>query len=524
MGALAWIILLVALAAVAVALAAWFYERATNEVSLVKTGVGGRKVVIDGGTLAIPYFHEMARVNMQTIRMDVARAGDGALITKDRLRVDVGAEFYASVTPDAAAIARAAQTLGKRTFQPDQLKALIEGMLVDALRSVAARLTMDELHENRAAFVADVRDGLLDPLARYGLQLDSVSLSALDQTPFSALDENNAFNAVGMRKLAEVIAKAKKERAEIESDSEVSVRRAAMEAAKRRLEIDLEERRAEIAQTQEIESMMAAQLAEVARKKADSEREAAQARIRMEQDIQGAEVAREQSIREAEIARARALAIAEQERAIQIAAKSQEESRAQADADAARAEAVKAAEAVQTAKQLAEAERRREIALIAARQEAEAAAARARIAAQGDKAAAADKRAAREEEAEANKALRLAEAEAERARIEAENARSDAVIAMELEKARLAALPGIVAELVKPAEKISGISINHIGGLGGAPGDGAARPPVNQVVDSILDMAVQLPALKRVGEAVGMNLEDGLFQASRPEKPRDGAS
>ena len=112
MSALAWIIVLGLAAAILIALAAWFYERATNEVSLVRTGVGGRKVVIDGGTLAIPYFHEINRVNMQTIRMDVVRRGESALITKDRMRVDVGAEFYASVVPEAGAIARAAQTLG----------------------------------------------------------------------------------------------------------------------------------------------------------------------------------------------------------------------------------------------------------------------------------------------------------------------------------------------------------------------------------------------------------------------------
>ena len=228
MTAIGWIILLVIVAAVLIALAAWFYERATNEISLVITGVGGRKVVIDGGTLAIPYFHEINRVNMQTIRMDVVRRGDSALITKDRMRVDVGAEFYASVVPEPDAIARAAQTLGRRTFQPDELEALIDGMMIDALRTVAAQMTMDELHENRAEFVREVRDILGETLGRYGLQLDSVSLTDFDQTPFNSLDETNAFNAVGMRKLAEVIAKSKRERAQIEGDSEVEVRRTAI--------------------------------------------------------------------------------------------------------------------------------------------------------------------------------------------------------------------------------------------------------------------------------------------------------
>ena len=162
---------------------------------------------------------------------------------------------------------------------------------------------MDELHENRGAFVSDVREGLVDALARNGLELDSVSLTSLDQTPFAKLDENNVFNAVGMRKLAEVVAKSKKERAEIDSDAEISVRNAAMETTKRKLQISLEEQEAEISQVQEIETLKAAQLAEVAKRKAEGEREAARARILMEKEIRSTDIARETAIREAEIAR-----------------------------------------------------------------------------------------------------------------------------------------------------------------------------------------------------------------------------
>ncbi len=496
MGMLGWIILAAVVLGVVIGLAAWWYRRATNEVSLLRTGIGGRRVVIDGGVLAIPHFHEISRVNMQTLRLDVDRRGEASLITQDRLRVDVGAEFYVSVMPDPEAITRAAQTLGKRTFQRDELRNLIDGMLVDVLRSVAARMTMDELHENRAQFASDVRDMLKDTLSRYGLQLDSVSLTGLDQTPFSALDENNAFNAVGMRKLAEVIAKSKKERAEIDADSEVSVRRAAMEASRKRLEIDLEERRAEIAQQQEIETLAAAQIAEVARRKAESERSATEAKIEMERSIQAAEVEREQ-----------ALAIAEQDRQIAIAAKSREESRAQMEADAARAEAVKAAEAVETVRALAEAERRAELARVAAEAGARTAASKAAIEAESDKTTAQDKAAARREAAEAEKAVKLAEAEADRARIEAENTRTDALVAMELEKARLEAMPKIIGEMVKPAERISSINVNHVTGLGSQGGESASRTPVASAMDAIMDMAVQLPLLKKVGDQMGVSFD-----------------
>jgi len=526
-----WTIAIIVVAAIVVVVLAWFYERATREVSLVRTGIGGRKVVMDGGTVAIPYFHEISRVNMQTLRLEVDRRAEAALITKDRLRVDVGVEFYVSVMPDAESIARAAQTLGRRTFQPDQLLELIEGKLVDALRSVAARLTMDELHENRGAFVAEVRENLGDSLSRNGLELDSVSLSALDQTPFAALDENNAFNAVGMRKLAEVIAKSKKERAEIDADADVSVRRAAMEATKRKLQIDLEEQEAEIAQTQEVEILKAAQLAEVARKKAQAEQEAAHARIQMEREIRSADIAREQATRQAEIAkdkelqeaeigRERDIEIASRERQITLAAKVQEESKAQAGADEARADAVKSSEAVTTARQVADAERRLEIAGMTARREAETSGEQIRITAAAEKDAAADRAVAAASQADAKTKVLLAEAEAQRALNEAENAKSDRIVDMNVEIARLEALPKIVSEMVKPAEKIDSIKIHHISGLGspaqGGGGGAAAaeKPVVNQALDSIMDMALQLPALKKIGDELGVNLGDEIAQAS----------
>jgi len=386
---------------------------------------------------------------------------------------------------------------------------------------------MDELHENRGAFVAEVRDSLSDSLAINGLNLESVSLSALDQTPFDNLDENNAFNAVGMRKLAEVIAKSKKERAEIESDSEVSVRRAAMEASKRKLQIDLEEREAEISQVREIETLKAAQLAEVARQKATAEREAAQARIQMEQQIRASDIAREQATRQAEIAkdkdletseiaRERDIEISNMDRQISLAGKSQEESRAQAEADDVRAAAVKSSEAVQSARQIADAKRRLEIAGMTARSEAETAADKIRIAAKADKDAATDRAQTAEFEADAKRKVMMAEAEARQALNEAENVQSEQIVDMKMELARLEALPKVVAEMVKPAEKIDSIKVHNISGLGNGAGNGGdgSKPVVNQAIDSIMEMAVQLPALKKIGEELGISIEDGLVKGS----------
>ncbi len=519
------------------------YRRTTREISFVRTGAGGRKVIMDGGALVIPLFHEISPVNMKTLRLEVKRDGEAALITQDRMRVDVGVEFYVSVNATDEGISRAAQTLGNRTFDVEQLREMIEGKLIDGLRAVAAQLTMDQLHENRADFVQEVQNAVSEDLLKNGLSLESVSLTALDQTPFEALDENNAFNAVGMRKLAEVIATSRKERAQIDADAEVSVRRAAMDGERQKLGIEQDEEQARIEQIQRVETMRAAQEAEIAARREDSMRETERARIAREEAIRAAEILREKNIREAEIAKEREIEVADQERQIIIQQKSEEESRARASADLARAEATKAMESVVTAKEVAEAERLKQIALIEAAREAEREATKIRLAAQAEKDAAEDRAMARREEAqadadaitiraEAKRQDMLAEAEGTRAITDAENALSADLIGMKVDLARLEALPKVLAEAVKPAEKIDSIRIHQVTGMGGGSFGGGVsagagtgdKPVVNQALDSIMGMAVQMPALRKLGDELGLSMDgslsglvDGVMDSSEEE-------
>lgn len=498
------------------------YQRATREVSLVKTGSGGKKVIMDGGTISIPFLHEISMVNMKTLRLEVTRDGDASLITKDRMRVDVGVEFYVSVNATEDGISRAAQTLGDRTFNVDQLREMIEGKLIDGLRSVAARMTMDELHENRSEFVQEVQNAISEDLLKNGLELEAVSLTALDQTPFDSLDENNAFNAVGMRKLAEVIATSRKERAAITAEADVSVRRSEMEAEKLKYEIERDQREAEIAKNKKIEILQADQLAAIAQNQEEADRMSQEAKIEKERSVRAAEIERERMIRDAEISQEREIEVADQERKIIVAKKSEEESHARAEADKARAEARKAEEEVETVRSVAVAERTKQIAIIEAQRKAESAATEVLAKAQAEKEAAADRASAVLEEAqadasaitiraEAKKADMLAEAEGARAIADAENALSAEIVAMKIALARLEAMPRIIAEMVKPAEKIDSIKIHQVTGMNASSASGGAGgAPVNQALDSIMGMALQMPAMKKLGEELGLSMEGGL--------------
>lgn len=203
------LIVLAIVVAVVVWLLHWLYLRSSKERAFVRTGLGGEKVVVDGGAFVLPILHDVIPVNMNTLRLEVVRGRDKSLITKDRMRVDVIAEFYVRVAADSTSVAAAAQTLGLRTLEPERLKELIEGKFIDALRTAAADMTMEELHEKRGAYVKRVREAVAEDLTKNGLELEAASLTQLDQTGMEYFNPSNAFDAEGLTRLTEQIERRK---------------------------------------------------------------------------------------------------------------------------------------------------------------------------------------------------------------------------------------------------------------------------------------------------------------------------
>lgn len=523
---MAWFVTIVILLIIAILLILFlnrYYRKATREVALVRTGQGGQQIVLDGGCIAVPFLHKVSEINMRTTRLEIERVGPKSVITKDRLRVDVGAEFYVRVDSTEAGVATAAQTLAGKTFRASELAETLEGKLVDAVLSVAAGYTMDTLQDERGRYTAEVADLLKEDLAQNGLVLENVSLTRLDQTPFHALDENNAFNALGMRRLAEIIATNKKERAEIEADSEVSVRQSELDATKRKLIISQEEEEAMIAQQREIETSRAKSQAVIAEEQASSEKRREAARIERERAVQMAEVDRDRTLRKLRLEAELATETARSENVVKLSAKRIEQAVAEAEAQRARTQEVEAEAQVETARKLAVAEREKSLALVRAREQAEVDDTRVASEAGTILSMAQAQAKATLERAEAAKDELLARAEGTAALIKAENAQSNELMRHKLDLDRLRTLPGVVEKLMKPAEKIETIRINHISGMGmggggggSSTGEGGEKSAINQAVDGVLNMALQLPAVKKLGEEVGLNIGDGLSGISGP--------
>lgn len=522
------------LVAIVVWLFHWLYLRSSKERAFVRTGMGGQKVVLDGGAFVLPIVHDVIPVNMNTLRLEVSRGRDKALITKDRMRVDVIAEFYVRVAARPESVAAAAQTLGLRTMEPEQLKELVEGKFIDALRTAAAEKTMEELHEQRGAYVKRVRETVAGDLTLNGLELEAASLTQLDQTAMEFFNPSNAFDAEGLTRLTEQIERRKKQRNDVEQDTLIAIRNKNLEAEKLSLDIDREAEQARLAQQREVEIARARQRAELTSERAQREQDAegAQitakqaidaARIRSEQSLEQERIAKERAIQAAEIARRQALELAEQQRAIAVARESEALSTAQAQAEQARAQAVAAEEKVFTAREVEMAERRKAIELIAAAQAAEREALQLTTAAQAEKAASADRGAAIRAQAEADadaertKALAVRvraeiEAEAQRWMNEAQNvltpeARNSALRMRLVEKAE-----GIIRESVRPMERIEGIKILHVDGLGGGGsaggGDGGGGGFADGVVNSALRFRAQAPLVDQLLREIGLDAGD----------------
>ena len=70
------LIVLAIVVAIAVWLLHWLYLRSSKERAFVRTGLGGEKVVVDGGAFVLPILHDVIRVNMNTLRLEVIRGRD----------------------------------------------------------------------------------------------------------------------------------------------------------------------------------------------------------------------------------------------------------------------------------------------------------------------------------------------------------------------------------------------------------------------------------------------------------------
>jgi uncharacterized membrane protein YqiK len=554
----AWVIWAVIIAIILIAVGIWFvrsfYRRSSKEIAFVRTGLGGQKVIIDGAAFVIPILHDVTEVHLSTLRLSVTCDKEQALISKDRMRVDVAVDFYISVRKEVDSVTIAAQTLGRKTGKPDELREMMKGKFVDALRATAAGMTLEMLHEQRGQFIKAVGQAVAESLIKNGFELESASLTDLDQTDMEYFNPSNAFDAEGLTRLTDEIERRKKTRNDIEQDTLIQIRSKNLETDKLSLDIERESEYARLSQEKDLEFRRAWQQAEVARERAERKRDAQVADIISSEQIEKARIASERHLKQdrieqqrdieaMEIERRKLIELAEHARTVAVAESSEAETAARAKADEKRAAAISAEEAIFTARERAQADRKKEVELIMTALEVEKDQLRQKTRIATEKAVAAGRAEIARIDADAfalaeetrSKAYRIrhqVESEGVRLMAEANNIASPEARASALRLRLVEKLDAIIRESVKPLEKIEGIKVVHLDGLtvpagGGSPeGEGGLT---DRLVSSALRYRVQAPIVDHLLSEIGINISDpsklaqllDKLQKDRPEGAKE---
>ena len=295
-----------------------FYKKAPADSALVISG-GRKKRVVFGGTLVNPITNVTQLISLNTLQLPVEREGQAALITKDSLRVDIQAEFYVKIEPNEQDVLKAIASLGEKTLTPQAVNTLLEGKLVGVLRSVAATMDLQELHEKRQEFSDQVQEACLEDLEQNGFKLETVAVTNLDQTPLDALDENNRFDVVAIQTIKQEVEEKQTATAKIEHENKVKREedrlRAELEIKQKEEETETEglevERRLEFAQEE--------QRKEIATNKAEQERAVEEHKFEQLQAVEEARIKQEQAVKSAEIAQTQKIEMEriEQEKIVQ---------------------------------------------------------------------------------------------------------------------------------------------------------------------------------------------------------------
>ena len=554
----AWVILAVIIAIILIAVGIWFvrsfYRRSSKEIAFVRTGLGGQKVIIDGAAFVIPIFHDVTEVYLSTLRLSVTCDKEQALISKDRMRVDVAVDFYIRVRKEVDSVTIAAQTLGRKTGKPDELREMMKGKFVDALRATAAGMTLEMLHEQRGQFIKAVGQAVAESLIKNGFELESASLTDLDQTDMEYFNPSNAFDAEGLTRLTDEIERRKKTRNDIEQDTLIQIRSKNLETDKLGLDIERESEYARLSQEKDLEFRRAWQQAEVARERAERKRDAQVADIISSEQIEKARIASERQLKQdrieqqrdieaMEIERRKLIELAEHARTVAVAESSEAETAARAKADEKRAAAISAEEAIFTARERAQADRKKEVELIMTALEVEKDQLRQKTRIATEEAVAAGRAEIARIDADAfalteetrSKAYRIrhqVESEGVRLMAEANNIASPEARASALRLRLVEKLDAIIRESVKPLEKIEGIKVVHLDGLtvpagGGSPeGEGGLT---DRLVSSALRYRAQAPIVDHLLSEIGINISDpsklaqllDKLQKDRPEGAKE---
>jgi len=275
------------LIAAAIFLILTFYRKVEKGTALIKTGIGGTKVIFNGGTV-IPIAQRADLMDISLKRVELDRSGKNGLICKDNIRADIKVAFFVRVNNAEEDVLRVAESIGcQRASSEDEIRALFDAKFSEALKTVGKRFNFIQLYEDRDTF----RDEILKVIGTdlNGFILDDAAIDHLEQTQLEMMDPQNILDAEGIKKITELTAQQNQLANSIRRDEEKVIKQQNVEAREAILELERQLAETEAKQKREVETVQFREEAEATKVKEEEFQKSERARIIAEEEIQIAE-------------------------------------------------------------------------------------------------------------------------------------------------------------------------------------------------------------------------------------------
>lgn len=288
-------------------LAVWSYTRVyvitPNNEAFVRTGgvfVKRKTVVLNGGCVVLPGFHELTRVPLREISIDVERTGKLAVRTQDYLRADMRVTFYVCITASEEDVLTAAARLSQgNRITPEDIKNALEKRADDAIRAAAKTKSLAEIDSDKLGFAQEVLNLMQPDLAKVGLTLNNIAISEIQES--DSYDTNNFFDAQGVRLRTETIQRSIQQKREVELVTQVAIEQKQLDAEKRSLQITQEQELARLEQQLQIESLKAQREREIQEKREQENASTQRSKILQQKLVEEEEIRRQLSIKQSQI-------------------------------------------------------------------------------------------------------------------------------------------------------------------------------------------------------------------------------
>ncbi len=275
-----------------------FYIKVPQGTALIVNDMSSTPKVHFTGALVYPVIYKKEFMKISLLTLEVDRRGKDGLICQDNLRADITVAFYLRVNETQQDVLKVAKAIGvDRASDRPAVNELFNAKFSEALKTVGKKFEFVSLFEERQNF----RDRIIEVIGNdlNGYVLEDVAIDYLEQTPRTSLDPTNILDSQGIRKITELTATQNVITNELERNEELAIMKKNVETREATLALERQQADAEARQEREIETIRAREQAETVKVQEEERLKAEQARIQTQQDL---DIRSENHHREVEVA------------------------------------------------------------------------------------------------------------------------------------------------------------------------------------------------------------------------------